>query len=82
MCSTLDVKITSKTRKLFELLKSYKNYFDFKTAETVFEHENENYIIDLILDKKSSYKSLYIFSETELDRLKNYLLRNLILNCI
>ena len=48
----------------------------------LFEHEDENHIIDLILDAKLSYKSLYTLFEIELDVLRNYLLKNLILNCI
>ena len=72
----------SKIRKLLEFLKSYKNYFDFKNMKTLFEHENENYIINLILDAKSLYESFYIFFKIEFKILKNYLLKNLILNCI
>ena len=82
MCSMFDVEITSKMRKLFEFLKSYKNCLDFKNAKIFFEYENENYIIDLIFDAKPSYKLLYTFSEIEFDILKDYLLKNLILNCI
>ena len=69
-------------RRLFELLKSYKNCFDFKNAKILFEHENENHIIDFVLDIESLYKSFYILLKIELDVLKNYLLKNLILNCI
>ena len=82
ICVTFDVEITFDVRKLFEPLKSYKNYFDFKNAEILFKHENENYIIILIFDAKSLYKLLYTLFETELDILKNYLLKNLILNRI
>ena len=82
MCITFDVEITLKMRRLSEFLKSYKNCFDFKNAKTLFEHENKDYVIDLILDAKLSYEPLLIFFETELDVLKNYLLKNLILNCI
>ena len=82
ICITFDVEITSEMRRLFESLKSYENCFDFKNAKTFSEHENENYVIDLMFGAKSLYESLYIFFETELDVLKNYLLKNLILNCI
>ena len=82
MCITFDVEITFEMRKLFEFLKNYENCFDFKNAKTFFEHENKNHVINLILDAKPSYESLYIFFETEFDILKNYLLKNLILNCI
>ena len=82
MCITFDVEITLEMRRLLESLKSYKNYFDFKNAETLFEHENENHIINLILDAEPLYESLYILFKIELDILKNYLLKNLTLNRI
>ena len=63
-------------------LKSYENYFDSKNAEMLFIHENENHVIDLKLDKKSSYDLLYALSEKELQVLRNYLLKNLALNRI
>ena len=82
ICSTFNIEITSKMRKSFELLKNYKNCCKFKNIKTFFEHKNKNYIIDLILDTKLLYESFYIFFKIELDVLKNYLLKNLILNCI
>ena len=82
MCITFDVEITLEVRRLLEFLKSYENCFDFKNAETFLEHENKNHIINLIFDAKSSYESLYILFETELDVLRSYLLKNLILNRI
>ena len=77
-----DVEITLEMRRLFEFLKSYKNYFDFKNAKTLFEHENKDHFINLILGAKSSYESFYIFFEIELDVLRNYLLKNPTLNRI
>ena len=71
-----------KMRRLLEPLKNYENCFDFKNAKTLLEHENKNYTIDLILVAKPLYKLLYILFDTELDVLKNYLLKNLTLNCI
>ena len=83
ICNTFDVEIISKIRRLFELLKSYKNCFNFKNAKfKFFEHTNENHVINLILDVKSSYELLYVLFKTELNVLKNYLLKNLILSCI
>ena len=82
MCIMFDVEITFEMCRLFELFKSYKNCFDFKNTKTLFEHENEDYVIDLISDAKPSYESFYTFSETEFNVLKDYLLKNLILNCI
>ena len=82
MCSTFNIESTSKVRRLFEFLKIYENCFDFKNAEILSEHENEDYIIDLIFGAKLLYESLYILSEIEFDILKDYLLKNLILNYI
>ena len=82
MCNSLNIEIASKMRKLFTFLKNYENCFDFKNAEILFEHENENHVIDLLSSAKSSYKSLYTFFETEFEVLRNYLLKNLILNYI
>ena len=82
MCITFDVEITLEIRRLLELLKSYENCFDFKNAKTLFKHEDEDHVIDLIFDAESSYEPLYTFFKIELDVLRNYLLKNLILNCI
>ena len=82
MCNSLNVEIALKIRKLFTFLKNYKNCFDFKNAETFFEHKNKNHVIDFLSNAKSSYKLFYIFFETEFEILKNYLLKNLILNYI
>ena len=82
ICITFNVEITLEVRRLLKFLKNYENCFDFKNAEIFFEHENEDHIINLMFDAKPLYESLYIFSETELNVLKNYLLKNLILNRI
>ena len=82
ICIMFDVEITFKMRRLFKFLKSYENCFDFKNTKTFFEYENENHVIDLISNAKLSYESLYIFFKIELNVLKDYLLKNLILNCI
>ena len=82
MCSTFIIKIMSKIRRVLKLSKSYKNCFDFKNMKILFEYENKNHVIDLILDAKSLYKLLYMLFKIEFDLLKNYLLKNLILNCI
>ena len=82
MCNNLNVEITLKMRKLFTFLKNYKNCFDFKNAETFFEHENEDHVIDFLSNAKLSYELLYILFKTKFEILKNYLLKNLILNCI
>ena len=82
ICITFDVEITLEMRRLFELLKNYENCFDFKNAKILFEHKDENHVIDLMLDAKLLYESLYILFKTELDVLKNYLLKNLTLSRI
>ena len=82
MCNSLNVEITLKMRKLFIFLKSYENCFDFKNAETFLEHENEYHVIDFLSSAESSYESFYIFFKIKFEILKNYLLKNLILNCI
>ena len=82
MCSSLNVEIASKMRKLFIFLKSYKNYFDFKNTEIFFEHEDEDHVINFLSNVESLYESFYILFETEFEILRNYLLKNLILNCI
>ena len=82
MCSSLNVEIMLKMRKLFTFLKSYENCFDFKNAEIFSEHENEDHVIDFLSSAKSSYKSLYIFFEIKFKILRNYLLKNLTLNYI
>ena len=82
MCSSLNIEIASKIRKLFTFLKSYENCFDFKNAEIFIEHENEDHVIDFLSNAKSLYESLYIFFEIKFEILKNYLLENLILNRI
>ena len=82
MCSMFNVEIISKICKLLELFKRYKNCFDFKNAKTFSEHEDENHVNDLVFDAESSYESFYTFFEIELNVLRNYLLKNLILNRI
>ena len=82
ICNNLNIEFASKMRKLFTFLKSYKNYFDFKNAKILSEHKNENHVIDFLLDAKSSYELFYIFFKTKFKILRNYLLKNLILNYI
>ena len=44
-------------------LKSYENYFDSNNAKMFFTHENENHVISLKFNKKSSYDFLYALSK-------------------
>ena len=82
ICNSLNVEIALKMRKLFTFLKNYENCFNFKNIKFSFEYENEDYVINFLLNAKSSYESFYIFFETKFEILKNYLLKNLILNYI
>ena len=63
-------------------LKLYENCFDSKNAEMLSIYENENHVINLKFDKKSSYDFFYALSKKKLQVLRNYLLKNLALNCI
>ena len=63
-------------------LKLYEDCFDSKNAEIFLMHKNENYIIDLKLEKKSSYDLLYAFLKKKFQVLRNYLLENFALNRI
>ena len=47
-------------------LKSYEDCFDSKNAEMLFIYKNENHVIDLKFNKKSSYDLLYALSEKKL----------------
>ena len=82
MCNSLNVEIALKLRKLFIFLKNYENYFDFKYAKIFFKYKNENHVTDFLSNAKLLYKPFYIFFEIKFKILKNYLLKNLILNYI
>ena len=80
--NNFDVDFAQQMSVLLFKLKLYKNCFDSKNAEMLFTHENENHIINLKFDKKSSYDFLYAFSKKEFQILWYYLLKNLALSCI
>ena len=63
VCSNLDADFAQKMSVLSFELKSYENCFDSKNAEMLFTHENENHVINLKFDKKSSYDFLYALSK-------------------
>ena len=63
--SNFDTDFVQQMLILLFKLKSYENCFDSKNAEMLFTHENENHVIDLKLDKKSSYDLLYALSKKE-----------------
>ena len=82
VCSSFDVDFAQQILMLLFKLKSYENCFDSKNAEMLFTHENENHVINLKFDKKSSYNFLYALLKKEFQILRNYLLKNFALNRI
>ena len=82
ICNLFDFEIMSKMRMLLEVLKIYKNCFDFKNAKTLLEYKNEDHVINFFFDVESLYELLYILIKIEFNILKDYLVKNLILNCI
>ena len=82
VCSSFDADSAQQMSVLLFELKSYEDCFDSKNAKMLFTHENENHVIDLKLDKKSSYDLFYALSKKELQILRNYLLKNLALSRI
>jgi len=60
-----------KTQTLLIELKEYKNVFLIKSVDKLLLHEDHNHAIEITA--KSSYKSLYNLSNTELATLRQYL---------
>ena len=82
ICSNLNVDFAQQILILSLKLKLYKNCFNSKNAEMFLTYKNENHVIDLKSEKKSSYDLLYALSKKEFQVLQNYLLKNLALSCI
>ena len=82
VCSNLDADFAQQMSMLSFKLKLYKDCFDSKNAEMLSTHENENHVIDLKFDKKSSYDLLYAFSKKKFQVLRDYLLKNFALSRI
>ena len=62
--------------KLFEFFEDdlyLKKMFDNELTEMLSEQNYENYVINLIKNKKSSYMSLYNLFQIELTKLRRYL---------
>ena len=51
-------------------MKNYRKFFDNEKIEILSEYHNENYVIDLIKDKKSSFMFLYNLTQNELAKLR------------
>ena len=54
-------------------MKNYKKFFDNEKIEILSEYHNENYVIDLIKDKKSSFMFLYNLTQNKLTKFRQYL---------
>ena len=65
VCSNFDANFAQQILMLLFKLKSYKDCFDSKNAKMLFIHENENHVINLKFDKKSSYNFLYALLKKE-----------------
>ena len=53
-------------------IKDYKELFDNEKIEVLFEQHDENHVIDLIKNKKSSFMFLYNLSQNKLTKLRRY----------
>ena len=53
-------------------MKNYKKFFDNKKIEMLSEQHDENHVIDLIKNKKSSFMFLYNLTQNELTKLQQY----------
>ena len=62
-----------KSSKFFEDYLYLKKMFDNELTKMLFKQNYENYVIDLIKNKKSSYMSLYNLFQIELTELRRYL---------
>ena len=66
-------KNESKSSELSEDYLYLKKMFDNELTKMLFEQNYENYVIDLIKNKKSSYMSLYNLFQIKLTKLRRYL---------
>ena len=82
VCNNFDADFAQQMSVLLFKLKSYEDCFDSKNAEMFSTYENENHVIDLKFDKKSSYDLLYAFSKKKFQVLRDYLLKNFALSRI
>ena len=57
--NNFDADFTQQMSMFSLKFKLYKNCFDSKNTEMLFTYKNENHVINLKLDKKLLYDSLY-----------------------
>ena len=53
-------------------MKNYKEFFDNKKIEMFFKQHDENHVINLMKNKKSSFMSLYNLAQNELTKFQRY----------
>ena len=72
----VDVTATNKkiNQKLYILkqMKDYKKFFNNEKIEMLFEQHDEDHVIDLMKDKKSSFMFLYNLTQNELTKFQRY----------
>ena len=54
-------------------MKDYKKFFDNEKIGMLFKQHNENHVINLMKDKKSSFMFLYNLAQNELAKFQQYL---------
>ena len=53
-------------------MKDYKKFFNNEKIKMLFEQHNENHVINLMKDKKSSFMFLYNLAQNELTKFRRY----------
>ena len=54
-------------------MKNYKKIFNNEKIEMLFEQHDENHVINLMKNKKSSFMFLYNLTQNELTKLQRYI---------
>ena len=70
--TTTNNKINQKLH-ILKQMKNYKKLFDNKKIEMLFEQHDENHVINLMKNKKSSFIFLYNLAQNELAKFRRYL---------
>ena len=84
ICSALIDKIANLTQIIFNFIRMRKNIDVFFESDvsTLSTHNDNDYVIDLVSNKKLSFKSLYSILQIELKILIEYIRENLALRRI
>ena len=54
-------------------MKNYKKFFNNEKIEMLFKKHDENHVINLMKDKKSSFMFLYNLTQNKLTKFRRYL---------